>query len=350
MGKKFYTQKKESQTKHYTDPVGYGRICDFFHDLVDNKLIECVNYKSLSQYGEFSLFFHNKHYQVDQVIKIYTRYPIPLKPYHPKDSLLSIVFPPGIFDHHKYRYNIFDRFGSYQVIIDDDIKFSRYFSYLCEEFASLMMTLRHIGIGGDGISFSPVYNGVKVPPEKHNPYYPGDYRYKRVDCTLLQDKNGGHLVDPFLKPDEQTPEITYEGLYTLLERELSRTFQHSEKGEGSFSVKHLRAVGGNSGNRVLPVVKYHSSNHKNPTFYFNRTQGPYMTLIFPEMSYFKDLFFFFEIIDVNGSYVIRRADYTKYTEVICHTPDEYFIKLIALLKKKLRIHPSGIYFKQEVHS
>lgn len=347
MGKRFYIPKKERQVKHYTDPVGYGRICDFFHELVDNKLIECVNYKSLSKYGEFSLYFYNTAFKVNQVIKIYTRYPIPLKPYHAKDSLLSIVFPPGVFDHHKYRYNIFDRFGSYQVIIDDDLKFSRYLTYHCEEFASLMMTLRYIGIGGDGISFSPVYNGVKPPPEKHNPYYPGNYLYGKVDCTLLQDKNGGHLVDHFLKPDEQIPEITYENLYTLLERELNRTFQHSEKGEGSFSVKHLRAVGGN---RVLPVVKYHSCNHKNPTFYFNRVYGPYMTLIFPEGSYFKDLFFFFEITDANGSYVIRRADYTKYTEVICHTPDEYFIKLIALLKKKLRIHPSGIYFKQEVHS
>lgn len=343
-GKRFYTQNK---IKHHTDPVGYGRICDFFHELVNDMLIERVNYKSLSQYGEFSLFFHNKHYQVDQVIKIYTRYLRPKNPYHAKDSLLSIVFPPGVFDHHKYRYNIFDRFGSYQIIIDDDLKFSCYFSYLCEEFASLMMTLRHIGIGGDGISFSPVYNGNKIPPEKHNPYYPGGYPYENVDCTLLQDKNGGHLVDPFLKPDEPIPEITYEGLYTLLERELNRTFQHSDKGEGSFSVKHLRSVGGN---RVLPVIKYHSCNHKNPSFYFNRAQSPYMTLIFPEGSYFKDLFFFFEITDQNGSYVIRRADYTKYTEVICHTPDEYFIKLIALLKKKLRIHPSGIYFKQEVHS
>lgn len=347
MSKRFRVPKKERQVKHYTDPVGYGRICDFFHELVDDKLIECVNYKSLSQYGEFSLFFHNKHYQVDQVVRIYTRYLRPKKPYQAKDSLLSIVFPPGVFDHHKYRYNIFDRFGSYQVIIDDDFKFSRYFTYHCEEFASLMMTLRHIGIGGDGISFSPVYNGIKPPPEKHNPYYPGSYPYGMVDCTLLQDKNGGHLVDPFLKPDEPIPEITYENLYILLERELNRTFQHSEKGEGSFSVKHLRAVGVN---RVLPVVKYHSSNHKNPSFYFNRAQSPYMTLIFPEGSYFKDLFFFFEITDQNGSYVIRRADYTKYTEVICHTPDEYFIKLIALLKKKLRIQPSGIYFKQEVHS
>lgn len=343
-GRWFYTQKKEVL---YTDPVGYGRICDFFHDLVDNKLIECVNYKSLSQYGEFSLFFHNTNYRVDQVLRIYTRYLRPKKPYHAKDLLLSIVFPPGIFDHHKYQYNIFDRSGSYQVIIDDNIKFSRYFSYLCEEFASLMMTLRHIGIGGDGISFSPVYNGKKVPPEKHNPYYPGGYPYEKVECTLLQDKNGGHLVDPFLKTDEPIPEVTYEDLYVFFTRELNKTFQQTEKGDGSFSVRHLRLV---NRDKMLPVVKYHSSNHKNPTFHFNRTQGPYMTLIFPEESYFEDLFFFFEIIDANGSYVIRRADYTKYVEVRYRTPDEFFIKLIALLKKKLRIHPSGIYFKQEVYS
>jgi hypothetical protein len=343
-GKRFYTQNK---VEHFTDPVGYGRICDFFHDLVDNKLIECVNYKSLSQYGEFSLFFHNKHYQVDQVIKIYTRYPIPKKPYHPKDSLLSIVFPPGIFDHHKYRHNIFDRYGSYQVIIDDDIKFSRYFSYLCEEFASLMMTLRHIGISGDGISFSPVYNGNKVPPHKHNPYYPGSYPHGNTDCTLPQDKNGEHLVDPFLMPNEQIPEVTYEDLYAFFTRELNKTFQQTEKGDGSFSVRHLRLV---NRAKALPVVKYHSSNHKNLSFYFNRVQGPYMTLIFPEESYFKDLFFFFEITDRNGSYVIRKADYTKYVEVRCRAPDEFFIKLIELLKKKLNIRPSGIYFKQEVYS
>lgn len=341
-GKWFYTQKKETL---YTDPVGYGRICDFFHDLVDNKLIDRVIYKNLSMYSEFSLYFYNTTFKVDQVIKIYTRYPIPLKPYHAKDSLLSIVFPPGIFDHHKYRYNIFDRFGSYQVIINDDLRLSRYFSYPCEEFAALMMTLRHLSIGGDGISFSPIYNGKKILPLKHNPFYPGNYTTDNFEHTLLQDENG-HQTTPVLGPIEQTLELNYKDLYVFLAKELNNTFKQTEKGDGSFSVRHLRLV---NRVRMLPVVKYHSSSHKNTSFYFNRTQGPYMTLIFPEMSYFEDLFFFFEITDAKGSYVIRRADYTKYTEVRYREPDEYFIKLIELLKKKLKIHPSGLYFKQEAY-
>lgn len=336
----------KNRIKHFTDPVGYGRICDFLYGLVDNKLIDRVMYKNLSMYGEFSLYFYNTTFKVDQVIKIYTRYPAPLKPYHAKDSLLSIVFPPGIFDHHKYRYNIFDRFGSYQVIIDDDLKFSRYFSYPCEEFASLMMTLRHLSIGGDGISFSPIYNGKKILSLKHNPFYPGNYTTDHFEHTLLQDENG-HQTTPVLEPNEQILELTYEDLYVFFTKELNNTFQQTEKGDGSFSVRHLRLV---DRDKILPVIKYHSSNHKNPTFYFNRVQGPYMTLIFPEKSYFKDLFFFFEITDPKGSYVIRRADYTKYAEVHFAKPDEFFIKLIEFLKKKLRIHPSGIYFKQEVHS
>lgn len=344
MGKR--KSRIQNKVKHFTDPVGYGRICDFFYDLVDNKLIDRVMYKNLSMYGEFSLYFHNTTFKVDQVIKIYTRYPIPLKPYHAKDSLLSIVFPPGIFDHHKYRYNIFDRFGSYQVIIDDDLRFSRYFSYPCEEFASLTMTLRHLSIGGDGISFSPIYNGKKILPLKHNPFYPGDYAKGEFEYTLPQDENG-HQTTPVLETDEQMLGLTYEDLYAFFTRELDKTFQQTEKGDGSFSVRHLRLV---NRAKALPVIKYHSSNHKNLSFYFNRVQGSYMTLIFPEESYFKDLFFFFEITDRNGSYVIRRADYTKYVEVRYRTPDEFFIKLIALLKKKLRIHPSGIYFKQEVYS
>lgn len=342
-GRWFYTKKKEVL---YTDPVGYGRICDFFHELVDNKLIDRVIYKNLSMYGEFSLYFYNTTFKVDQVIKIYTRYPIPLKPYHAKDSLLSIVFPPGIFDHHKYRYNIFDRFGSYQVIIDDDLRLSRYFSYPCEEFAALMMTLRHLSIGGDGISFSPIYNGKKILPLKHNPFYPGNYTTGEFEHTLLQDENG-HQTTTVLDPIDQTLELTYEGLYTFFTRELDKTFQQIEKGDGSFSVRHLRLVD-RAG--MLPVIKYHSSNHKNTSFYFNRAKGPYMTLIFPEMSYFEDLFFFFEITDRNGSYVIRRADYTKYMEVQFAKPNEFFIKLIELFKKKLNIRPSGIYFKQEVYS
>lgn len=336
----------KNRIKHFTDPVGYGRICDFLYGLMDNKLIDRVMYKNLSMYGEFSLYFYNTTFKVDQVIKIYTRYPAPLKPYHAKDSLLSIVFPPGIFDHHKYRYNIFDRFGSYQVIIDDDLKFSRYFSYPCEEFASLMMTLRHLSIGGDGISFSPIYNGKKILPLKHNPFYPGNYTTDHFEHTLLQDENG-HQTTPVLEPNEQILELTYEDLYVFFTKELNNTFQQTEKGDGSFSVRHLRLV---DRDKILPVIKYHSNNHKNPTFYFNRVQGPYMTLIFPEKSYFKDLFFFFEITDPKGSYVIRRADYTKYAEVHFAKPDEFFIKLIEFLKKKLRIHPSGIYFKQEVHS
>lgn len=189
-------------------------------------------------------------------------------------------------------------------------------------------------------------NGKKILPLKHNPFYPGNYTTDQFERTLLQDENG-HQTTPVLETDEQILELTYEDIYAFFTRELDNTFQQTEKGDGSFSVRHLRLI---NRAKMLPVIKYHSSNHKNTSFYFNRTQGPYMTLIFPEESYFEDLFFFFEITDANGSYVIRRADYTKYTEIHFAKPDEFFIKLIELLKKKLKIRPSGIYFKQEVYS